>query len=132
MNSKRQLQVGELIRRNMGIVLQQEGGYLYGFQTLVSVTTVKMSPDLSQAKIYLSVFNTENKQEPLLMVNEELVKLRQLLGQRIKKHVRIIPHIAFYLDDTFDEMFKIDDMMRKLQADGQMGDGSEVDEETEK
>jgi ribosome-binding factor A len=127
MESKRQLQVAEMIRRNMGVVLQQEGGYLYGFKTLVTVTTVKMSPDLSLAKIYLSVFNTENKQEPLLMINEELVKLRQLLGQRIKKHVRIIPHVAFYMDDTLDEMFKIDDMMRKLQEEGQMGDGSETE-----
>jgi ribosome-binding factor A len=61
------------------------------------------------------------------MINEELVKLRQLLGQRIKKHVRIIPHVAFYMDDTLDEMFKIDDMMRKLQEEGQMGDGSETE-----
>ena len=56
--SKRQLQTGELIRRNFGHVLQQQGSYIYG-AAFVTVTNVKMSPDLGIAKIYISVFNNE-------------------------------------------------------------------------
>ena len=56
--SKRQLQISEVIRRNFSAVLQQEGGYIYGTEALVTVTTVKVTPDLSLAKIYLSVYNT--------------------------------------------------------------------------
>ncbi len=56
--SKRQLQVAETIKRNFGIVLQQEGSYIYGSEVLVTVTSVKLTPDFSQAKIYLSVYNT--------------------------------------------------------------------------
>ena len=122
METKRQNQVAELVRRNFGLVLQQQGTNIYGASVLVTVTTVKMSPDLTLAKIYLSVFNTENKQEPLLLLQEEIVKLRHEMGQRIRKLVRIIPEISFYLDDTLDEMFRIDAMMRKLESEGQMGE----------
>jgi ribosome-binding factor A len=111
--SKRQRQVGEMIRRHFGSVLLQEGSYLYG-RALVTVTNVKMSSDLGQAKIYLSVFNTENKQEVMLMMDENIVPLRKALSQRIKKHVRRIPRIAFYIDDTVDEMYRIDDMFEKI------------------
>ena len=102
METKRQSQVSELIRRNFGIVLQQKGPNIYGIEALVTVTNVKMSPDLSEAKIYLSVFNTENKQEPLLLIQEELLKLKHELAHRIRKLVRVIPEISFYLDDTLD------------------------------
>ena len=115
-----------MIRRNFGIILQQDGVNIYGAKVLVTVTTVKVTPDLSQAKIYLSVFNTENKQEPILLLNEEIVKLRHDLAHRVRKLVRIVPEISLYLDDTLDEMFRIDAMMRKLEAEGQMGNPEEA------
>ena len=105
--SKRQKQVGEIIRRHFGSVLMAEGTYLYG-QAMVTVTNVIMSSDLGLAKIYLSVYNTENKQEVMLMMDENLIPLRSSLSQRIKKHVRRIPRIAFYIDDTVDEMYRVD------------------------
>jgi ribosome-binding factor A len=128
MESKRQKQVGELVKRNFGLILQQEGSYVYGADVLVTVTNVKMSPDLGVAKIYISVFNTENKQEPLLLLHEETLNLRTKLGQRIKKQVRVIPEISFFLDDTLDEMYRIDAMMTRLEADGQMGSSDDDDE----
>ena len=121
MESKRQKQVAELVKRNFSLVLQQEGGYLYGHQVMVTVTNVHMSPDLALAKIYLSVFNTEQKQEPLMMLETELIRLRQSLGHRIRKLVRVIPEIALYLDDTIDEMYRVDELMSRLHKDGQMG-----------
>ena len=111
--SKRQRQVGEMIRRHFGSVLLQEGSYIYG-RALVTVTNVKMSSDLGQAKIYLSVYNTENKQEVMLMMEEHVVPLRQSLSQRIKKHVRRVPRIAFYIDDTVDEMYRVDAMFEDM------------------
>jgi len=104
MESKRQLQVGETIKREFSMVLQQEGSYIYGTEVLVSVTAAKMSPDLGIAKIYVSIFNTENKQEVLILLNESMHRLKQLLYQRIRKKVRRVPHIDFYIDDTLDEM----------------------------
>lgn len=130
METKRQRQVAELVKRNFSIVLQQEGSYLYGHEPLVTVTAVKLSPDLGLAKIYLSVYNTENKQAVLLQMQEEIVRLRQELAHRIKKHVRRIPEIAFYLDETVDEMYRVNDLFERLRRENQMGtDEAEEDED---
>ncbi len=113
MASKRQEQVAELIKRNFGVVLQQEGSYIYG-DAFVTVTQVQVTPDLSQAKLYISVFNTEDKQSVLLMMERETRKLKQSLAYRIRKHVRRIPDIAIYLDDTLDEMYKLNEIFDNL------------------
>ena len=122
MESKRQLQVAELIKRNFSVVLQQEGRYLYGDQALVTVTQVKMSSDLGLAKIYLSVFNTENKQAVILQLEQESTRLRKSLSQRIRKHVRGIPHIDMYEDDILDEMWRLNSVSDRLHQQKQMGE----------
>ena len=121
MESKRQKQVAELIRRNFSYVMQEEGPNIYGHGVMVTVSHIRMSPDLNLARIYLSVFGTENKQEPILMLQEELVALRSKLAQRIRKQVRNIPAIAIYLDDTVDEMYRVDALLKQLEVDGQLG-----------
>lgn len=103
------------------MVLQQEGSYLYGPEPLVTVTGVKVSPDFGLAKIYLSIYNTENKQAVILQMEEEIVRLRQSLAHRIRKHVRRIPDIAFYIDDTLDEMYRVDALFNRLRKENQMG-----------
>ncbi len=112
--SKRQLQISEVIRRNFSIVLQQEGGYIYGTEALVTVTTVKVTPDLSLAKIYLSVYNTEDKEAIILLLEKEYSRLKQSLASRIKKQTRRIPNFSMYLDDTLDEMYKLNHVFNKL------------------
>jgi ribosome-binding factor A len=114
MESKRQLQVGELIRRNMSVVLQAEGPYIFDQEALVTVTNVRMSPDLSLAKIYLSVYNVDDKNSIIMMCDQHHHGLKQSLVHRIRKHVRRIPNIEFYLDDTLDEMERIDSLFDKL------------------
>jgi len=115
--SKRQLQISEVIRRNFSIVLQQEGGYIYGTEALVTVTTVKVTPDLSLAKIYLSVYNTEDKEAIILLLEKEYSRLKQSLASRIKKQTRRIPNFSMYLDDTLDEMYKLNHVFNKLNKD---------------
>jgi ribosome-binding factor A len=117
METKRQLQVSELIKRNFSLVLQQEGVNIYGAKPMVSITNVIVSPDLSLAKIYISVFNTEHKQEPLLLMQEEKSRLKNALARRIRSAVRIMPEIDFFLDDTLDEMYRIDDLFRRINDD---------------
>ena len=122
MASIRQQQTAEMIKRNFGLVLQAEGSYIYGNEGLVTVTNVKISPDFGLANIYLSVYNTENKQAVILEMEEQHGRLKQALGNRIKKHIRRIPEIAFYLDDTLDEMYRLKGLFDRLHEDDQMGD----------
>jgi ribosome-binding factor A len=114
MASKRQLQVGEQVKRHFSAVLQEEGTYVFGAQPLVTVTEVHMSPDLSLAKIYLSVFNTEDKQTVILEMEEHYPRLRQGLGNRLSRHVRRIPELNFYLDDTLDEMYRLREVFDRM------------------
>ena len=109
-----------MIKRNFGLVLQQEGGYIYGPEPLVTVTNVKISPDFSIAKIYLSIYNTENKQAVILEMEEATSRLKQSLSQRVRKHIRRIPDIAFYMDDTLDEMYRLNDLFNRLHQYNQM------------
>ena len=128
MESIRQKQVGEIIRRNISVILRDEGSYIYG-NALVTATNVVVSPDMGQAKIYLSVYNTEEKQAVILMLEDQITRLRQGLAHRNKKHVRRIPEISFYLDDTLDEMFRLNSLFNKLEDEDQMGRNRPPDEE---
>jgi len=113
MASKRQLQVAELIKRNFGIVLQQQGSYIYS-DAFVTVTQVQTTPDLSLCKVYLSIYNTTDKDKVLMSIEENLHPLKQELVRRIRKHVRRIPDIAVYMDDTLDEMYKLNALFDKI------------------
>ena len=105
--SIRQEQVSELVRRNMGTVLQNEGAYIYGATPFVTVTEVQTTSDLGICRIYLSVWNTEDKQSVILKLEEEYPRVRQALGYRLKNQLRRIPELQFYLDDTLDEMYRL-------------------------
>lgn len=117
----RQKQVAELIKRSFSTMLQQEGNYIYGTQPFVTVTEVQMTPDFSIAKIYLSIFNTENKQEVILTMEDQHHRLKQALAARVGKQLRRMPEIQFYIDDTLDEMERVDNLFKRLEADDQMG-----------
>jgi len=117
MESKRQKQVGEVVRRNFSIVLQNEGGYIYGTQPMVTVTSVKLSPDMGIAKIYVSVYNVEDKQSVVLQLEASNQKLRQSLAHRVKRHMRRVPELNFYLDDTLDEMYRLNGLFNRLEKD---------------
>ena len=124
MESVRQKQIGETVKRHFSMVLQQETPYINS-KALVTITNVKMSPDLSIAKVYLSVYNTENKQAVILELEDHYPRLRQALGNRLKNHVRRIPHIQLYLDDTLDEMYRLNALFDKLEEEDQMGSEEE-------
>lgn len=125
METKRQLQVAETIKRHFSIVLQNEGNYVYGTEPLVTVTRVKMTPDFGLAKIYLSVYNVEHKQGVILEMEEHITRLRQSLASRVRKQMRRVPDIAFYLDDTLDEMYRLNALFGRLHEEGQMGEEEE-------
>jgi len=79
----------------------------------ITVTGVRISPDLSFAKIYLSLFGTSDRAGLLKNIKEHQAELRKYLGSRIKKQVRIIPELNFYLDDTMDYAQRINELLNK-------------------
>jgi ribosome-binding factor A len=114
MESIRQKQVGELIRRFFGMLLTEQGSNIYGRDKLVTVTEVKMTPDLLVAKIYISVYGTENKQEVILELEDSYPRLRQAFASNVGKQMRRIPAFEFFLDDTVDEMYRVHDLLNRV------------------
>ncbi len=114
MESIRQKQVGELIRRYFGMILTEEGPNIYGRDKLVTLTDVKMTPDLLVAKIYISVYGTELKQEVILGLEDTRTRLRQALAGKIGRQMRRMPEIEFFLDDTIDEMYRVHDLLNRV------------------
>lgn len=114
MESIRQKQIGELLRRYFGMLLTEEGSNIYGRDKLVTVTGVKMTPDLLVAKIYVSVYGTENKQEVILQLEDSYPRLRQTLASKVGKQMRRVPELEFFLDDTVDEMYRVDALLNRV------------------
>ncbi|MEO6131937.1 MAG: 30S ribosome-binding factor RbfA [Saprospiraceae bacterium] len=124
METKRQKQISELIRRQFSMVLMDEGSYIFG-KALVTVTRVVVSPDMSTAKIYLSVFNADNKLEVMAGMQENNHRLRLALSNKVGKQLRRIPELNFYLDESLDEFFHMDKILSDLRANNQMGSEEE-------
>jgi|GEM_PF-82395 len=114
METIRQKQVGEQIRRYFSMILMQEGSNIYGNGKLVTVTHVKMTPDLLLANIYISVYGTEHKQEVILEMEDNHQRLKQALAGKIGKQMRRLPEIAFFLDDTIDEMYRVETLLNRI------------------
>lgn len=117
MESIRQKQVGELIRRYFAMILTEEGSIIYGRDKLVTVTEVKMTPDLLIAKVYVSVYGTENKPEVILLLEDNYTRLRQALAGKVGKQMRRMPELEFFLDDTVDEMYRVEALLNRIGED---------------
>ena len=112
MESLRQQKVARLIQKEMADIFLKEGKNYFG-AAFITVTTARISPDLSFAKIYLSLYGTTDKKKLLETIKEHASELRGALGKRVGKQLRITPEINFYIDDSFDYAEKIDTLLKK-------------------
>lgn len=106
-----QKKIGKLIQKEISEILQR-GGYVSN--VMITVSVVRMSPDLGLAKIYLTVFPDAQLQSTVDLLNESAWKVRKQLGGRIRNKIRKIPEIRFYVDDSFIEAEKIDKILSEL------------------
>ncbi len=90
--------------------MKEAAGLVRG--AMVSVTVVRMSPDLALAKVYLSVFPFDKSEEKLKTLNDNLPQIRRALGNRTHLQLRITPEIAFYIDDSLEYIAHIDDLLK--------------------
>src|ERR1039458_7160809 len=107
MSTIRQNKVARVIQKDVADIFQKEMKNAFG-SGLISVTHVFMSPDLSFAKIYLSLFGVQDKEKMLKGIRFEVKEIRRLLGMKIKQQLRIVPEIAFFLDESADYADKME------------------------
>lgn len=114
--SKRQRQVAKLIQEEMNTIFQKEG--LTMMQGgMVSISKVQVTPDLLEARIYLSFFKVENIDNCLQIFKEKSGELRGQLGNKLRHQLRRIPEIQFFNDDTLDYVFKMEALFKQLKSD---------------
>jgi ribosome-binding factor A len=113
MESTRQLKFARLIQKELGEIFQRDAkNVLEG--AFITLTKVTVSPDLALAKVYVSFMMVNNKEEALKKLTVNTKVFRKLLGDKIKKQVRIIPELAFYIDDNLEYASKMDNIFSKL------------------
>lgn len=111
MESTRQKKVSALIQKEMSLIFQKLSSEFR--HKLISVTIVRMSPDLGTAKIYLSIFPEDEKEEVFSDIKKSTKKLRGELGNIIKNQVRRIPELLFDIDDSLNYAERIDELLKK-------------------
>ena len=111
MESTRQKKVSRLIQKELADIFIRKGSELtHG--SLLSITKVRISPDLSFAKVYISVFPPKNQEEVLKTVQEHNSRIRFELGQKIRTQLRIVPDMAYHIDDSLDYIDNIDRLLK--------------------
>ena len=110
METLRQSKVARLIQRDLGDIFINEFRHLLQ-GALVTVTKVRISRDLSSAKVYLSIFGIKDKEALLGKISSQVREIRHVMGTRIKNQVRIIPELHFFLDDSLDYIDHIDELL---------------------
>ena len=111
MESTRQKKVSRLIMRDLAVYFQQNGD-LYAKGSMLTVTVVRVSPDLGSARVYLSVFGAHEPKNAVSIVNGRSWEVRKALASKIRHQLRVVPELHFYVDDSFDESEKIDDLLK--------------------
>jgi ribosome-binding factor A len=121
---KRQKQVAELLRRELSDIFQRMGLSVVD-GGMISISSVRVTPDLLEARVYLSIFNMGEPQKMMDKIRERAWEIKKELASRVKRQLRRMPELAFYLDDTLDYVFKMEDLFKKIHKEEE-GDGSEA------
>lgn len=109
--SIRQQKIARQIQSDMAEIFQRDGKPCT-LGTLVTVTAVRVSPDFSYAKIYVSVFPFERGEEVLKAIEEKNWFLRRELGRRVKNQLKVVPELQFFLDDSLEYIRNIEEKLK--------------------
>ena len=110
--SNRQLKVGREIQKDMAEILRSKGMAAFG-GAMVTVSEVRVSPDLSLAKTYVSIFPSTKADEVMKFLKDNVKAYRGELGRTVGRQLRIVPDIVFYLDTSLDYAEHIDELLKK-------------------
>jgi len=124
MESKRQQKFAGVIQEDLAAILQREGAN-YLPNTMVTITKVRVTPDLAIARVFLSFFSNNNNQLALQTIKQHSSEIRYKLGSRIKDQVRVIPQLEFFIDDTSEYVEHMDKIFDKISKEDRQKDEEE-------
>jgi ribosome-binding factor A len=112
MTSTRQYKVSRLLQKELGHVFQREGNSIFTGK-MITVTEVRITPDLGQARVFLSIFPAAEKSLFDKTMEDHSQHIRHELGMRIRHQLRMVPELKFFLDDSLDYIENIDRLLKK-------------------
>jgi ribosome-binding factor A len=124
---KRQKQVAAVLQQEMNDIFMRLGLNMID-GGMVSIASVKVTPDLLEARIYLSFFKVTDTKSALKKIQERAWEIKRELSGRVKNQLRRIPVLQFYLDDTLDYVFKMEEIFKQLNP----GEGEDGNDDTKK
>ena len=110
--STRQLKVAKELQKDLAEIIRSKGMAMFG-GAMVSVTEVRISPDLSVAKVYVSIFPSSKAEDAMKTINENARAIRGELGRIVAKQLRIVPELVFFQDTSLDYAEHIDELLKK-------------------
>ena len=110
--STRQLKVAREIQKDLAEIIRSKGMAAFG-GAMVTVSEVRVSPDLSLAKVYVSIFPSEKQHEVMNRLETDVRMYRGELGHKIGKQLRIVPELTFFLDTSIDYAEHIEELLKK-------------------
>lgn len=111
METTRQQKIARLLQKELSEIFRTETSKTRG--VIVSVSNVRISPDLSIARVHLSIFPSEKAEEMIEQVNKTTREIRYALAQRVRFQLRKVPELTFYVDDSLDYIEHIDELLKK-------------------
>jgi ribosome-binding factor A len=111
--STRQQKYGRLIQKELSEIFQRDRRGILD-KTFVTISDVRMSPDLSVAKVYISMMLVKDKAQTLDKLNRGKGEIRKALGEKIRKQARVVPELIFLIDETGENAFKLEELIKNL------------------
>lgn len=112
MESVRQQKVNKLIQKELAEIFRSEAKSMFN-GAFITVTVVRVSPDLGTSKIYLSIMATKDKKAIFKLVEDQTPLIRKKLGLIVGKQLRVVPELSFFIDDSLDYAMKIEELLKK-------------------
>lgn len=110
---KRQKQVAAVLQQELNNIFMRQGLNMID-GGMVSISSVKVTPDLLEARIYLSLFQVQDTKAAMKKIQAQAWEIKRELSERVKHQLRRIPVLQFYLDDTLDYVFKMEDIFKQI------------------
>jgi ribosome-binding factor A len=121
---KRQKQVAAVLQEELNEIFRRLGlNMMHG--GMVSISSVKVTPDLLEARIYLSLFQVNDNDETMKTIEDRAWEIKKHLTDKVKHQLRRMPALHFYKDDTLDHVFKMEELFKKINDGSQEKDGKE-------
>lgn len=125
---KRQKQVGGLLQEELSDIFQRLGLNMIG-GGMISIANVKITPDLLEARVYLSLFQVSDAKAVMQKIEDRKWEIKKELAARVKHQLRRIPELKFFRDDTLDQVFKMEEIFKQIKSSDEEKTPPPTDEE---